>query len=226
VSGGDGQPTVAAILVAAGAGERLGVGVPKAFVQVAGQTLLEHASIRFVHHPAVRDVIAVVPSAMIGPSEALMAGVAVIAGGATRQESVARGLARLAADVDLVLVHDVARPFVPADVIDRVIAALSAGADAAVPTVPVTDTIRRIDEAGELAELVDRSRLLAMQTPQGFRRLALQEAHSAATESTATDDAALVEARGGHVVAVDGDASAFKITQPLDLALAELVAMR
>ena len=128
--------------------------------------------------------------------------------------------------VDVVRVHDVVRAFVPADVIDRVLAALEA-ADGAVPVVQVTDTIRTCDpRTGELGQLVDRTRLRAMQTPQGFRRAALVEAHEHGHGLQVTDDVALVEALGRPVVAVAGDERAFKITVPLDLALAEVLAER
>ena len=126
-----GQLTVAAILVAAGDGTRLGANIPKAFVNVAGRTLLEHAAARFADHRQVRDVIVVVPAGLLATASSLVPGAQVVAGGPTRQDSVARGLAALADDVEFVLVHDVARPFVPAEVIGRVLDALVGGADAA-----------------------------------------------------------------------------------------------
>ena len=146
---------------------------------------------------------------------------AVVPGGVTRQASVLAGLDALGADVEFVLVHDVARPFVPKSVIDSVLDALCAGADAVVPVLPVHDTIRRVDATGGFAGVVDRSELVAVQTPQGFRRVALVEAHAAGAGLTVTDDAALVEAMGGTVVAVEGADELFKITRPWDLAVAE-----
>lgn len=219
-----GPATVAAILVAAGSGTRLGADVPKAFVTAAGRTLLEHAAGRFCAHPRVRDVVVVAPASDLDRAAALVPGAVVVAGGQTRQQSVSCGLAALAEDVEAVLVHDVARAFVPAAVIDRVIDALVT-AEAAIPVVPVTDTIRRTDASGALHETVDRSTLAAVQTPQGFSRSALVAAHEGAPPS-ATDDAVLVEARGGRVTGVPGDALAFKITYPVDLLLAEAVAER
>lgn len=217
---------VAAILVAAGSGERLGAEVPKAFVTVAGRTLVEHAAGRFVTHPGVRDVVIVASEAHMEAAAKLVPRATIVAGGRTRQESVAHGLAALAGDVDTVLVHDVARAFVPAEVIDRVLAALAAGSSAVVPTMPVRDTIRRIESgSGELGATVDRTTLLAVQTPQGFIRATLAAAHAAA-DPDATDDAFLVEAQGGRVVAVQGAEAAFKVTVPLDLALAEAVVAR
>lgn len=213
------QPTVAAILVAAGSGERLRADVPKAFVEVAGATLLEHAFARFAKHPAIDLVIVVAPADHVRRAAELTA-VQVVAGGAQRQDSVAAGLAVVGDDVEYVLVHDVARPFVPDTVIDAVLGALRDGAEAVVPVVPVADTVRRIGPDGMLAGVVDRSTLVAVQTPQGFRRDVLLAAHAAAT-APATDDAALVEALGRHVTAVPGSESAFKVTTPGDLARAE-----
>jgi 2-C-methyl-D-erythritol 4-phosphate cytidylyltransferase len=246
-----GRLTGAAILVAAGSGERLGAGVPKAFVTVAGATLLEHAASRFASPsrllqsaddestrkpvnslqesgdatalPRITAVVVVAPADHLGRAASLT-GLPTVAGGATRQESVAAGLAAVPGDVDLVLVHDVARPFVPTSVIDAVLAALAAGADAVVPTVPIHDTVRRVDAAGVLGGLVDRSTLAAIQTPQGFRREVLASAHAQGAGITATDDAALVELLGVRVVAVPGSDDAFKITTAADLVRAEALA--
>jgi 2-C-methyl-D-erythritol 4-phosphate cytidylyltransferase len=217
--------TVAAVLVAAGSGSRLGADVPKAFVRVGGRTLLEIAAERFRDDPRVRDCVVVAPDSWVDEA-AVASGCPAVPGGATRQLSVHAGLRALADDVDTVLVHDVARPFVPAGVVDRVLAALDGGADAAVPGLPVTDTIKQIDESQVVVGTVDRSSLVAVQTPQGFRLAALVAAHEAAPDEHATDDAALIEAMGGRVVVVAGDADGFKITTPDDLLLAEAVATR
>jgi 2-C-methyl-D-erythritol 4-phosphate cytidylyltransferase len=216
------QLIVAAIVVAAGDGRRLGADVPKAFVPIGGRTLLEHAVERLAAHARVSRIVIAVPAASVSIAQELVPDAVVVAGGPTRQQSVALALSAVPGDVDLVLVHDAARAFVPLDVITRVVAALEAGADGVVPTLPVSDTIRTVHPAsGELGELVDRSRLLAMQTPQGFRRDVLAKAHAAGVDANATDDAALVEALGHQVIAVRGDERAFKVTVPLDLALAE-----
>jgi len=191
--------TVAAVLVAGGSGARLGAEVPKAFVRVGGRMLIEHAQHRFTRH---------------------VAHTVLVCGGATRQASVDAGLRAVPEHVEYVLVHDVARPFVPEDVILRVITALRAGADAVIPALPVTDTIKRVDADGLVVDTVDRSELVAVQTPQGFRRSTLIEAHKRGGDG-ATDDAALVEAIGGRVVVVPGDERAFKITTAWDLAVAE-----
>jgi 2-C-methyl-D-erythritol 4-phosphate cytidylyltransferase len=216
---------IAAILVAAGSGQRLGADVPKAFCTVRGRTLLSYAHARFAGHDGIGDVIVVAPADLLEDAKALTGSGVVVAGGATRQSSVAAGLAALPGDVDAVLVHDVARAFVPADVIDRVVAALRDGADAVIPTRPITDTIKRVDGGGRVIETVDRSALVAVQTPQGFRRDVLVAAHAAAAAHV-TDDAGLVEALGGTVVAVDGADEAFKITHPWDLLVAEAIAAR
>ncbi|WP_375480697.1 2-C-methyl-D-erythritol 4-phosphate cytidylyltransferase [uncultured Jatrophihabitans sp.] len=231
--------TVAAVLVAAGSGRRLGAALPKAFVAVAGRTLLEHATERFLAHPLVDVVVVVAPSELLGQARDLVPAAAVVAGGATRQDSVAAGLAAAglaaaagnlaaAGDHDVVLVHDVARPFVPAAVISAVVAAVRAGADAVVPVVAVHDTVRRVSADGELAEVVDRAFLVAVQTPQGFRPDVLAAAHARAAAdprgAPLTDDAGLVEAAGGRVVAVPGADESFKITTPGDLARAAALA--
>lgn len=213
-----GHPTVAAILVAAGSGQRLGAAVPKAFVTVAGRTLLDHARERFATHPDVDDIV------IVAPADALPPGA--VAGGATRQASVLAGLAAVDEHVDVVLVHDVARPFVPDQVITAVVTAVADGADAAIPVVPLHDTIRRVDTDGNFTGVVDRSSLVAIQTPQAFRRTVLVAAHDAGAHLEVTDDAALVEALGHKVVAVPGADEAFKITRPWDLAVAEAVATR
>jgi len=214
---------VAAIVVAAGSGSRLGADVPKAFVRVAGRSLLEHAVAGLRAHPRVTSCVVVAPADLVDLARELT-GLNVVAGGATRQESVDAGLRLLGPDPELVLVHDAARPFAPVAVIDRVLAALTAGADAAIPALPVTDTIKQVDEVGHVLSTVDRGALVAVQTPQGFRRAALVAAHANAARLDATDDAALVEASGGQVQVVRGDERSFKITVPLDLALAEVVA--
>ncbi|MEP6598687.1 MAG: 2-C-methyl-D-erythritol 4-phosphate cytidylyltransferase [Actinomycetota bacterium] len=221
-----GHLTVAAILVAAGDGARLGGSVPKAFCEIGGQTLLERALRPFAAHAGVRDLVVVARADQLDRAAGLAPLARVVAGGATRQASVACGIAALSEDVDTVLVHDVARPFVPAEVIDRVLAALMSGADAVVPTTQVLDTVKRVAPSGAVLETVDRSTLRAAQTPQGFRRGVLEAAHRHSAAAVSTDDAALVEACGGRVVVVDGADESFKITRPWDLLLAEAVAGR
>ena len=159
------RPLVAAVLVAGGSGQRLGAALPKAFVPVAGRTLLEHAFGRFASHPLVDSVVVVAPAARLTDAAALTGG-DVVAGGTTRQESVACGLAAVAAGTGLVLVHDVARPFVPDRVISAVVEALLAGASAVVPVVPIADTVRRTGESTALGPVVDRSTVRADERPE------------------------------------------------------------
>ena len=134
----------------------------------------------------------------------------VVAGGATRSASVRAGLSALPADAEVVLVHDAARPYASADVWQRVLDGLATSADAVVPCVPVVDTLREVGGA-----TVDRTRFVAVQTPQGFAAEALRRAHAGDPEGT--DDASLVEAAGGKVLVVDGDPGNRKITTPDDL---------
>jgi 2-C-methyl-D-erythritol 4-phosphate cytidylyltransferase len=217
--------TVAAVLVAAGSGSRLGADVPKAFVRVGGRTLLELAAERFRDDPRIGECIVVAPDNWVDEAS-VASGCRAVPGGATRQLSVDAGLRALSEQVETVLVHDVARPFAPVSVVDRVLAALADGADAVVPGMPLADTIKQVDDNQVVVGTVDRSTLVAVQTPQGFRLAALVAAHEAAPDEHATDDAALVEAMGGRVVVVAGDSDAFKITTPDDLLLAEAVAGR
>lgn len=152
-------------------------------------------------------------------------GLVVVAGGATRQQSVALALAVLPDDVDLVLVHDAARALTPPSVVHRVLDALHDGASAVIPAIAVADTVKVIEDAAVIRTL-DRTTLRAVQTPQGFTRAALEFAHQSAVErgvDDVTDDAGLAEAAGIPVRVVDGDGLAFKITRPLDLVLAEAV---
>ncbi|GGJ97746.1 hypothetical protein GCM10010123_29760 [Pilimelia anulata] len=151
--------------------------------------------------------------------------VLVVAGGATRQASVAAALAAAPAGLDIVAVHDAARALAPVALVEAVAAAVRAGAPAVVPVLPVVDTVRGVDAAGALAGVVDRAALRRVQTPQGFARAVLARAHAAAADDR-TDDAGLVEALGVPVAAVPGAEAAFKITTPYDLALAEALLAR
>jgi 2-C-methyl-D-erythritol 4-phosphate cytidylyltransferase len=231
VTPASGHRLVAAIVPAAGRGERLGPGAPKALREIGGVPMLVHAvralaaarSVDLVVVAAPADVVAAV-SALLS-SQALGAELLVVAGGETRQESVRLALAVLPAAVEIVLVHDAARPFAPGDLADAVVAAVVAGADAVVPALPVADTVKSVDASGRVTGTPDRARLRAVQTPQGFRRTTLVAAHEAATVDgvDATDDAGLVERIGGSVLVIRGSDEAFKITSPLDLLLAEAV---
>ncbi len=181
-------------------------------MEIAGRTILEH-SLRSL--PAEVQVIAVVPAGYATQLD----GITVVSGGATRQASVAAGLAVLDPGVETVLVHDAARAFTPTSQFERVIAAVEATGAGVIPGLAVTDTIKRVD-AGAALETIDRSHLVAVQTPQGFPREQLVTAYAAATQEY-TDDAALFAAAGHAVSVVEGDPDAFKITTPWDLARAE-----
>ncbi len=219
--------TVGVLVPAAGLGVRLGPGGPKALRELAGEPLLVHAVRGLREAPSVGPVVVAAPAADVAQVRALLSAldVTVVAGGATRQDSVRVALASLHPAADLVLVHDAARCLTPPRVFDAVIQALTEGAAAVVPVVPVADTLKGVD-GDRVLGTVDRSSLRAVQTPQGFRRDVLERAH-AAGRAALTDDAGLVEADGGVVTTVPGDDEAFKITRPLDLLLAEAVlAMR
>ena len=213
------------IVPAAGRGERLGAGVPKALLLLAGQPLLVHAVRGALSSRVVDVVVVAAPAGRVDEVRSLLAGEAtelrVVRGGADRRESVARALAELPPEVDTVLVHDAARCLTPPAVFAAVAAALAGGAAAVVPAVPVADTVKRVAD-GVVVGTPDRDTLRAVQTPQGFRREVLEQAH--ATEPGAvTDDAGLVERLGYQVSVVAGHEEAFKITRTLDLVLAEAI---
>ena len=195
-------PGVGLVVVAAGRGERLGAGRPKALVQVAGRPLLAWA-LEGAAAAGLTEVVVVAPADDLDEVRALAPGAVVVAGGASRQASVAAGLAALPSG-ELVLVHDAARAFVPPEVFAAVLDALRSGARAAVPGVAPADTLRHLDDGP-----VDRSRVVAVQTPQGFRRDVLESAH-AGGGAHATDDAGLVEALGVPVQVVPGIRGGFQ----------------
>jgi 2-C-methyl-D-erythritol 4-phosphate cytidylyltransferase len=215
--------TVAVVVPAAGRGERLGAGAPKALRTLGGRTLLAHAVGRLRQARHVDLIVVAVP-----PGEqdriARELSVLAVAGGADRRESVAAALAALPVEVDIVLVHDAARALAPPSLVDAVAEAVLAGAPAVVPGLPVADTIKRVDADGRVLETPPRADLRAIQTPQGFRRDLLERAHRAATASpatAATDDAGLIERLGEPVLVIPGDEDAFKVTRPADLGRAE-----
>ncbi len=202
----------AVIVVAAGSGERLGAGVPKAFAEVHGVSLLEHA-LRGVREFVPGQIVVVVPAGY----PIALDGVTVVHGGATRQDSVAAGLAVLGADVETVLVHDAARAFTPVSQFELVADVIAPGTGV-VPGLPVVDTLKQV-AGDDVVGGADRSTLVAVQTPQGFVRAELAAAYAAATEAY-TDDAAVFAAHGGKVVWVTGSEDAFKVTRPADMARA------
>jgi 2-C-methyl-D-erythritol 4-phosphate cytidylyltransferase/2-C-methyl-D-erythritol 2,4-cyclodiphosphate synthase len=222
--------TIGVIVVAAGSGSRLGHSEPKAFVPLGDGTILGVALDAVFGMRETPHVVVVVPADRVDETRARFAETAaaasvtldVVAGGATRQESVAHGLAVLPHVVATVLVHDAARPLTPSIVFDEVVAAVRSRAHGVVPALDVVDTIKRVGPHGRVLETVDRSELAAVQTPQGFPRRALEAAYAAAKVEF-TDDAALVASEGLLVDVVPGDARAFKITLPADLRRAESI---
>jgi 2-C-methyl-D-erythritol 4-phosphate cytidylyltransferase len=214
-----------AVVPAAGSGERLGAGRPKAFVHLGGQTLLERTLTGLRDSKAVDAVVVAVPPDRTDEAKLILGGDAVVvAGGPTRTESVRRALAAVGKS-DLVLVHDAARALTPPDLIARVVTALRDGHQAVVPVLPVADTIKIVDANGIVVATPERAGLRAVQTPQGFRTELLLRAYDG-SPTDVTDDAALVENLGVQVLAVDGDPMAFKITTAFDLLVAEAVVNR
>ena len=218
--------SVGVVVVAAGSGTRLGAGAPKAFVLLRGRPLLGHAVDTVTLLPRLASLVVVAPPGCTDPAEPSWAGVdlppgaVVVAGGASRTESVAAGL-RALGEVDVVLVHDAARCLTPLAVFERVVEAVRAGAAGAVPGVPLADTVKTVDADDVITGTPDRASLRAVQTPQGFAREVLVAAYRGTIQ--ATDDAALVELGGHHVVVVEGDPLAFKVTTRDDLEHAERV---
>lgn len=217
----------AVVVVAAGSGTRLGIGVAKAFVPVAGEPMLTRA-VRTVFTLAEPTfVVVVAPAARLDECRALVAAVAgpavgltaVVAGGTDRHASVQAGLDALPGGIEWVGVHDAARCLTPATQFDAVFVRARETGDGVVPALPVTDTVKRVD-ADVVVETVDRSALVGVQTPQVFPLAALRDAYAVAVRSE-TDDAGVFRAAGGTVRTVAGDADAFKITTRWDLARAE-----
>lgn len=212
-----------AIVPAAGSGERLGAGIPKAFVELGrGRSMLQHAVDGLLESGVIDRVVVAVPSDLVAETAtALGSQVSVVAGGEQRTDSVRSALDAVG-EPDFVLVHDAARALTPTDQIRRVVDALHDGMRAVIPVLPVTDTIKAVDANGAVLGTPERAGLRAVQTPQGFETALLRRAYNQAGES-ATDDAALVENLGVPVHTVPGDPLAFKITTALDLVAARAV---
>jgi 2-C-methyl-D-erythritol 4-phosphate cytidylyltransferase len=198
-----------AIVVAAGAGSRFGG--PKQYEDLGGRRVLDW-SLDAARAACPGGVVLVVPPERARDGEPTAD--RVVAGGATRAASVRAGLAAVAADADVVVVHDAARRFADAAIFAAVVDAVAHGADGAVPGLPVADTVKRVD-GGRVVATVERDGLVAVQTPQAFRAEVLRRAHAHGAD--ATDDAAVVEAAGGCVVVVDGDPANVKLTTRGDL---------
>jgi 2-C-methyl-D-erythritol 4-phosphate cytidylyltransferase/2-C-methyl-D-erythritol 2,4-cyclodiphosphate synthase len=215
-----------AIVLAAGSGERLGSSVPKAFVGLGGRPMLARAVASALACPAVDAVVVAAP---VGSEDLVHAALepfgthAVVTGGESRQASVRAALGAIPEGVRIVVCHDAARPLATPALFSAVIAAIgTSGADGAVPVVPVADTVKRV-RGGAVVGTEPREELGLAQTPQAFRTSALRDAHARAEAAgaTFTDDAAVLEWAGYHVVPVDGEPSNFKITTVEDLARAE-----
>ncbi|KUI33054.1 2-C-methyl-D-erythritol 4-phosphate cytidylyltransferase [Mycobacterium sp. IS-1742] len=215
--------TTVAVVPAAGSGQRLAAGAPKAFVNLAGRPMLEHAIAGLRDSGVVDSIVVAVPPSRTDEAKLVFGGEAVIvAGGADRTESVSIALAAVG-DTDYVLVHDAARALTPPSLVVRVVRALESGHSAVVPGLPVADTIKAVDANGAVLGTPERAGLRAVQTPQGFHVDVLRRAYARVGEGGFTDDASMVEQAGGQVQVVDGDPLAFKITTPLDLVLAEAI---
>ena len=220
-----GSGTVA-LVPAAGSGERLAAGMPKAFFRLDHRTLVELAVAGLWGSGVIDRVVVAVPADRIDQAELLLGSrVAVVAGGCNRSESVRLALAEVCqtGQPEFVLVHDAARALTPPEVIVRVVKALQAGCPAVVPALPVSDTIKVVDANGVVLSTPERAGLRAVQTPQGFAAEVLVDAYQRAGVEEFTDDASLIERTGGTVHVVDGDPLAFKITTPLDAALAQAI---
>ncbi len=218
----------AAIVPAAGRGERLGPGAPKALRSIAGIPILVHAVRSLISCERVGLVVVAAPPDGVADVRNLLLPfgetVQVVAGGDTRQRSVALALDAVPEENDIVLVHDAARAITPPALVTAVIEAVAAGSEAVIPVLPVADTIKAVDFSGtNVTATVDRSSLRAVQTPHGFRRSLLVKAHASATATDTTDDAGLVERLGIPVAVIPGHYEAFKVTTPFDLILAEAV---
>jgi 2-C-methyl-D-erythritol 4-phosphate cytidylyltransferase len=230
VVGGTG--TVVAVVPAAGSGERLAAGIPKAFYQLEGRTLVERAVEGLLNSGIVDTVVVAVPADLADEAKLILGSKAtVVAGGADRAESVSLALSALAGttEPEFVLVHDAARALTPPGLIVRVVDALRAGHRAVVPALPLQDTIKAVDANGVVLGTPERAGLRAVQTPQGFATdllLRAYRAYQGVGAADFTDDASLVEHIGGQVQVVAGDPLAFKITTQLDLLLAQAIVCR
>jgi len=221
-----GATPVAAILLAAGSGTRMGGDRPKAFLVVDGRALLTIAAEAACASSSVTSLVVAVPAGWEGRAAALVpsGSAVVVAGGETRQESVRIALESVPVEAAVVVVQDAARALARPSLFDAVVAAVGGDVAGAVPAVPVPDTVKRV-AGSRVAETVWREDLVLAQTPQAFLREALVSAHERAADAglTFTDDAALVEWAGGTVATVPGEPSNFKVTNPDDLDRAEFV---
>ena len=208
---------IAAIIAAAGSGERFGATIPKALISLGDRTLIEHALASL--SAVVDEIVITAPAGYEDAIRTIAADRAtVVTGGSTRSESVRIGLAAISPSAEFVLVHDAARSLATSDLARRVIAALQSGEKAVIPGLPQIDTVKVVDRDGYVISTPERAPLRRVQTPQGFSYELLKQAHATALD--ATDDAALVEQLGARVKIIEGEERAIKITTPSDLATA------
>jgi 2-C-methyl-D-erythritol 4-phosphate cytidylyltransferase len=222
-----------ALIVAAGSGERLQADRPKALVELGGRPLVQWSIDALLQVADIEQVVVALPGGAQLPAGADASGrVSSVPGGPSRSDSVRRALAAAGeafegVGMDIVLVHDAARPLLTGALAEAVIAALASDhdADSAIAALPVTDTIKRVDRTDAVRETLDRSELWAVQTPQVFRRGVLERALEVSPEelASATDDALLVERAGGRVIVVRANDENLKVTTPMDLRMAELL---
>lgn len=213
---------LAVIVVAAGRGERLKASAPKAFVEINGQTILEHSLSPLSNLADLAQVVIAAPSTHLAEATEIANSVLstdatldVVVGGDTRQQSIANALAVISDDIEIVLVHDAARAFASASLFERIISAVRSTRASVVPALEIADTIKRVS-GSEVLETVDRSALRSAQTPQGFIAADLKRAYANAGDDF-TDDAALMQSQGKKVSFVAGEVEAAKITTPDDL---------
>lgn len=227
-----GRGGIVAVLPAAGSGERLAAGLPKAFFRLGGRTLVELAVRGLLDSGVIDRVVVAVPADRIDQARAILdRSVTVVAGGSSRSASVHLALVDVFGGPgprppEFVLVHDAARALTPPALVVRVVQALRGGHSAVVPVLPVSDTIKTVDAAGVVLGTPERAGLRAVQTPQGFAAdllLGAYESAAAVGFADVTDDASLVERMGGRVQVVEGDPLAFKITTPFDVQLAQAI---
>lgn len=220
---------VVAIVVAAGAGVRMGLGVPKAFIDLAGRPMARWSIDALTASPRVTRVIVVVPAGGVAEARAALGGdtpgVELVPGGASRAESVLEGVRAAGDDAAVFLVHDAARPLVTPDLVERVLGGIAEGVDGAIAAMPVADTIKAAGDGGAIARTVDRAGLWAAQTPQAFRagpfRAALEARASAGTLAEATDCASVMEPTGARIALVTTGVPNLKVTTPDDRLVAE-----
>jgi 2-C-methyl-D-erythritol 4-phosphate cytidylyltransferase len=221
---------VAGVLLAAGAGRRLGLDVPKALCPLDGVPVLVRAVGALLDSAAIDQLVVVGPAGATGSVlQALDVclpghGAVVVDGDRTRHGSLHRAVAALDPRVEIVVVHEVSRPLAPADLVVRVLAAIQRGADIAVPVVEVSETVKELDSAGRIARTVPRESLVRVQAPQAVRRGLLDAAHAACTAADlAGDEIGTLGPPGSSVCTVDGDDAAFAVRWPSDLCFAEAV---